>query len=79
MVMPHTERMGSPSTCPKCDARDWLRIRGRRLRGFPYVQVGTFGIVPLARYVCAACGFTEEWVEDQADLAKIRGKYGTGP
>jgi hypothetical protein len=41
------------------------------------VQVGPFGVVPLARYVCATCGFTEEWVEDQADLAKIRHKYGT--
>ena len=71
--------MGSPSTCPKCDARDWLRIPGRRLRGFPYVQVGAVGVVPLARYVCATCGFAEEWVEDQADLARIRHKYGTRP
>jgi predicted nucleic-acid-binding Zn-ribbon protein len=79
MVVLHTHPMGPSSTCPKCGARDWLRIPGRRLRGFPYVQVGPFGVVPLVRCVCATCGFTEEWVEGQADLAKIRRKYGTRP
>jgi hypothetical protein len=31
--------------------------------------------VPLVPRVCATCGFTEESVDTQADLAKIRHKY----
>jgi hypothetical protein len=79
MVVLHTQPMGPGLTRPKCGARDLLRIPGRRLRGFPFVQVGLFGVVPLVRCVCATCGFTEEWVEGQADLATIRHKYGSQP
>lgn len=68
------------SRCSKCQSDQVLEVPG---------NVGAFGAgsnlpigwramnaVRLARFVCAACGFTESWVTDPADLVKVRNKYG---
>ena len=31
--------------------------------------------VPVTRHVCLQCGFVEYWVDDSADLEKLRQKY----
>lgn len=33
-----------------------------------------FSAVPVHRYVCCSCGFSEEWI-DQNDLQKLRERF----
>jgi hypothetical protein len=33
------------------------------------------GVVLVTRYVCASCGFSEDWVDERADLEKLSRKY----
>ena len=67
--------MGYPLACARCGTTELLRIPGSRVQRFPVVRVGTFGVVPLARYVCSACGCVEHWVDDPKNLDKIRRSY----
>ena len=68
---------GNP--CPKCHATNVLRVPG---------GVGAYGsgnnvktgfrwssAVPVSRYVCMACGFVEEWIDNPDDLAKLHDTY----
>jgi hypothetical protein len=31
--------------------------------------------IPVTRYVCASCGFTEEWIEPGEDLDAVKENY----
>jgi hypothetical protein len=33
------------------------------------------GVVLVTRYVCASSGFSEDWVDERADLEKLNRKY----
>ena len=68
--------------CPKCNSNDILRIPG---------QVGAHGSgnnillgmtifsgIPVTRFVCSRCGFSEEWIDDPKNLEKLKQKFGTG-
>lgn len=35
-----------------------------------------FSAVPVARYVCATCGFCEDWVDSAEDLARLVKRWG---
>jgi hypothetical protein len=32
--------------------------------------------VPVTRYVCGNCGFTEEWIDDPSQLEELRQRFG---
>jgi hypothetical protein len=73
--------MRTSNTCPKCKSTDIVRIPGD-VRGFGAgnnVMVGKtiFSAVKVTRYLCASCGFSEEWIESAADIASIKKKYGS--
>jgi hypothetical protein len=38
---------------------------------------GAFTMIAMkvTRYLCGACGFSEEWIDETEDIAKIRKKY----
>lgn len=67
--------------CTKCGNAEIIRIPG---------QVGAYGAgnniptgwtnfssVKVTRFVCAKCGFSEEWIEDLSDIDRLRAKYQT--
>jgi predicted RNA-binding Zn-ribbon protein involved in translation (DUF1610 family) len=72
--------MKNTKTCPKCGGTAILRIEG------PVGAYGSgnnisagwtiFSAVPVTRYLCATCGFSEEWIDSTDDLATLRKKYG---
>ncbi len=75
--------MKNSRRCPKCQARDIVCVPG---------EVGTYGAgnnirvgwtvfhaVKVTRYLCASCGFSEEWIDGAKDIAKIKKKYGVAP
>lgn len=66
--------MKTTKRCPKCESRDILRFDGYV---GPYgsgnnLQTGKtiFSAVPICRYICAGCGYTEEWI-DREDLERV--------
>lgn len=65
--------------CPKCGSSDILRIPGS-VGAYGVgnnIQVGfsNFSAVPVQRYLCCGCGYSEEWI-DREDLPKLKKKYG---
>ncbi len=71
--------MRNSKPCPKCQSTDVIRIPGET-RGFGAgnnISVGAtiFSAVKVTRYLCASCGFSEEWIDSADDIAKIRKKY----
>ena len=71
--------MRNTHACPKCASADIVRIPGAKgAHGAGNnITVGAtiFSAVLVTRYLCAHCGFSEEWVDDRADLEKLRVKY----
>jgi len=66
--------------CPKCRAQTIIRIPGvigAYSAGNPIsLGVWPFSAVEVTRYLCTSCGFLEHWVNEQADLERIKAKYG---
>ena len=65
-------------TCSKCNSQDIIRIPGQV---GPYgvgnnILTGIFSAALVTRYLCAHCGYSEEWVEKPEDIAKIRKAFG---
>lgn len=67
--------MKNTKTCPKCHSGDIVRIdgfTGAYGTGNNVMTGNTFfSTVNVNRYICCACGFTEEWI-DREDLEKIK-------
>ena len=61
--------MKRTKTCPKCGGTKIYEIAGGRLME-NVIPVG-LGFIPIDRYVCAFCGYSEEWIrEDRMDELK---------
>lgn len=67
--------MRNTGICPKCGAARVIRIpdSGRYANGnnIYTTKMTLFGKVPVIRYVCGACGYVEDWVENKAELEKL--------
>lgn len=72
--------MRQQAKCPKCDGLEIIRVPG---------NVGAFGsgnnislggiprqMVKVTRYVCASCGYSEDWVDDDKDIERLKKKFG---
>jgi hypothetical protein len=72
--------MRNSKTCTKCRSSEVIRIPGvtGAYGAGNNIPIGrtVFSSIKVTRYLCAACGFSEEWVEDADDRAKIKKKYG---
>ena len=67
--------MKNAKICPKCSSADIVRIDGY---SGPYgsgnnIMTGNtiFSAVNVNRYICCACGYTEEWI-DREDIEKVK-------
>ena len=73
--------MRNSKTCPKCKSTDIIRIPGGidNYGAGNIIRVGVWSIFSnppkVARYLCASCGFSEEWVDSAEDIARIKKKY----
>ena len=72
--------MRNSRVCAKCQSTDILCIPGdtRAYGAGNNILVGAtiFSAVEVTRYLCASCGFSEEWVDSAEDIAKLKKKYG---
>jgi hypothetical protein len=72
--------MRNSKICTKCRSSEVIRIPGviGAYGSGNNIPIGRtiYSSVKITRYLCAACGFIEQWVEAADDLAKIKKKYG---
>ncbi len=70
--------MKNTHTCPKCKSGDIVRVEGSTgsTGSGNHIQVdwSIFSAIPVHRYVCCSCGFSEEWI-DQEDVRKLKEKF----
>lgn len=70
--------MKQTKRCPKCSGTDILRIEGTAGAYGVGNNIPTgftnFSAVLVNRYVCCACGYSEEWI-DQEDIPRLVKKY----
>ncbi len=68
--------MKATGICPKCGSDQVSRVPGHQDETSIIVDwAGYLGSVPVARYVCCACGYVESYVELPEDLDRIRRKF----
>ncbi len=73
--------MKNSKQCPKCRSTDIVRTPGSV---GPYgagniILLGRSAPVTVSRYLCAGCGFIEEWLDSAEDIAKVKNKFGQAP
>ena len=66
--------MKRTNICPKCNSTQIKRINGS-IRGYGagnniLLGVTIFSGIPVNRYICTSCGYTEEWI-DEVDIQKL--------
>ena len=67
--------MKNTKICPKCRSNDVIMIKGKKADyGNNCILTGAFSYVPVNRYLCCCCGYSEEWVNIE-DIPKIKKKY----
>ncbi|MBA3530717.1 MAG: hypothetical protein H0T73_02190 [Ardenticatenales bacterium] len=64
--------MKNNKSCPKCQSKDIIRVTSNQNT---VLSIGWFRAVAITRYVCAPCGYTEEWIESASDIEKLRRQY----
>jgi ribosomal protein S27AE len=73
--------MRNSKPCPKCQSSDTVRIPGdaRAFGAGNNIMTGrtVFSAVKVARYLCASCGYSEEWIDSPDDIAKLKKTYGS--
>ena len=71
--------MKNTNKCPKCGSSDIIKIPGHAgaYGSGNNIMVGMTikSAVPVDRYLCTSCGYSEEWV-DLDEIDKVEKKYG---
>lgn len=67
--------MKNTGVCPKCGSSDVFLVEGYAgaYNSGNNIQAGLtiFSAIPVDRYVCARCGFSEEWIRTE-DIQNAR-------
>jgi len=67
--------MKNTRKCPKCGSTDIRIVEGHAgaYGSGNNIPLGAtiFSAVPVNRYICCRCGFTEEWL-DKGDLERVK-------
>ena len=73
--------MKKTGVCPKCGGADIVRVPGGVRSTMDNTQnfvIRGFQSAPVDRYICCACGFSEEWLrEEDLEKAQLRGLANT--
>jgi len=62
-------------TCPKCGKKDVRVSRPGRNGGQGALVASAFSWARPLTYVCVACGYVEQWVNDRRFLDKLAEKW----
>jgi predicted nucleic-acid-binding Zn-ribbon protein len=67
--------------CPKCRCQDIVRVPGEPPANHVGNFIGAGGLlgnlvsIPVTRFVCCTCGYSEEWIDSRTDLKKLQERY----
>lgn len=71
--------MKNNALCPKCESHKIIRVPAPKYSekfnnaiGVGWMKVQS---VRVTRYLCCHCGYSEEWIDDPKDIAKIEKSY----
>ena len=71
--------MKNRKICPKCNSTDIIKVPGKAgaygVGNNIHTGWSNFSAVLVHRYVCCACGYSEEWI-DKEDISRLKEKYG---
>jgi ribosomal protein S27AE len=68
--------MHQTKKCPKCQSGDLIKVLGNIGPHGNNIPMGFIaGTVMITRYVCGACGFSEEWIESKASIEALRKQF----
>ena len=67
--------MKNTNLCPKCSSDDILRLPDHCDANLIPTNFTVIGAVYLTRFVCADCGYSEQWVESPKDRERLRKKH----
>ena len=68
--------MNANWSCPKCRGRECIHVPASKgFGGVPTTRFARGNLIP-TRFICAACGFVEEYFETPEQLKTLRMKYG---
>ena len=69
--------MKNSNHCPKCNATQIIKIKGGSTwTKYNHISTGSLKVILVTRYLCAGCGFSEEWIDNHKDIEKLMKKYG---
>ena len=69
--------MKRSKSCPKCQSDNIMHIEDMLyLTNNTGIKTGWLKFAAIEVYICGACGFFEQNIKDQDDLAKIKKYYG---
>jgi hypothetical protein len=75
--------MKNSKLCPKCKSNEIIKVPGKVGAYGTGNNISTgltiFSAVPVTRYLCGNCGFSEEWIDQPQDIEKIRKKSKAQP
>jgi predicted nucleic-acid-binding Zn-ribbon protein len=74
--------MKNSKKCPKCQYADIVRIPSvnpRHQGSTIPLSWGGLRLIKLTRYLCASCGYMEEWIDAPEDIATLKDNYGAAP
>ena len=67
--------MKNQKICPKCGGSDLIMIDGydgsNGTGNIITTGMSIFSAVPIDRYICCSCGYTEEWI-NMEDMDKVK-------
>ena len=67
--------MKNTKKCPKCASQLIIKIGGLDKtssgNNFP-IRLSIFKAIQVTRYLCGNCGFSEEWIDNDEDISKIK-------
>ncbi len=67
--------MKNSKKCPKCNAFDIIKSPASVWKGNDNQINAGFSTIPVIRYLCVPCGYSEEWVEFKDDRMKLKKKW----
>ena len=71
--------MKNSNTCPKCSAQDIIRVISNPSHTaddrIPVGWTVLGAAVPVTRYLCGSCGYSEEWIDSPQDIERIRADH----
>jgi predicted nucleic-acid-binding Zn-ribbon protein len=70
--------MKNSKKCPKCQSTGIVKIGGT---GNVLVNAikWPWNTVKVTKYLCASCGYLENWVDAAEDVARVKKKFGAAP